>query len=187
MDNRKPDGEICGVQDSWRRSMIAHYSQGAEQPEEPTELEGKHEGKRKRSVRKPLIGLFCGLLTTALCLFAVICTLGYLTYSGSALKSQTIGYPGDSSLPKYVMSLYRCGIDSLYLKHYSVAWHIFVEAGRQAVCIDETDFLLDGGSDDVYLYRYIELSEDEFEIKDIPEEDFDKVCDAFEAVMENQE
>ena len=41
------------------------------------------------------------------------------------------------------------------------------------------------GSDDVYLYRYVEIGEEEFELKEIPEEDFDKVADEFDRVMDN--
>lgn len=40
-------------------------------------------------------------------------------------------------------------------------------------------------SDDVYLYRYIDNG-DEFELGDIPEEDFDKVSEAFNALMDEE-
>ena len=42
---------------------------------------------------------------------------------------------------------------------------------------------LNGDNGDVYLYRYIENG-DEFELDDIPEEDFDAVKKEFDAIMD---
>lgn len=40
-------------------------------------------------------------------------------------------------------------------------------------------------SDDVYIYGYKEIGEDEFELEDIEDDElFDKVVDEFEAIME---
>lgn len=41
-------------------------------------------------------------------------------------------------------------------------------------------------SEDIILYRYIENGEN-FELEDIPEEDFDAVAEVFEAIMEQEE
>ncbi len=46
--------------------------------------------------------------------------------------------------------------------------------------------LYDEESEDIILYRYIENGE-EFELEDIPEEDFDAVSEVFEAIMEQEE
>ena len=41
-------------------------------------------------------------------------------------------------------------------------------------------------SEDIILYRYIENGEN-FELEDIPEEDFDAVAEVFEAIMEQED
>ena len=41
------------------------------------------------------------------------------------------------------------------------------------------------GGDDIYLYQYVEINEEEFELKEIPEEDFDKVVEEFDNVMDS--
>lgn len=44
---------------------------------------------------------------------------------------------------------------------------------------------VDEDSDDVYLYQYVELSDDEFEFLDIESDElFDKVSEEFERIME---
>ena len=47
----------------------------------------------------------------------------------------------------------------------------------------------DESSEDVYLYRYIEIGEegDDFELGDIPDEDFEAVKAEFDAIMDNLE
>ena len=42
-------------------------------------------------------------------------------------------------------------------------------------------------NDDVYLYGYVEINDEEFELKEIPEEDFDKVADVYDAIMAEAE
>ena len=42
-------------------------------------------------------------------------------------------------------------------------------------------------SEDIILYRYIEVDGENFELEDIPEEEFDAVSEAFEAIMEEAE
>ena len=49
--------------------------------------------------------------------------------------------------------------------------------GLEYIALAEID------SDDVYLYRYIDNG-DEFELGDVPEEDFDMVSKEFDAIME---
>ena len=41
-------------------------------------------------------------------------------------------------------------------------------------------------SEDIILYRYMENGEN-FELEDIPEEDFDAVAEVFEAIMEQED
>ncbi len=47
--------------------------------------------------------------------------------------------------------------------------------------------LFDEESEDIILYRYIEVDGENFELEDIPEEEFDAVSEAFEAIMEEAE
>jgi uncharacterized protein YrzB (UPF0473 family) len=44
----------------------------------------------------------------------------------------------------------------------------------------------DNGTDDVYIYRYKELEDDDFDIEDIEEkEEFDQVAQVFDGIMTN--
>lgn len=47
--------------------------------------------------------------------------------------------------------------------------------------------LFDEESEDIILYRYIEVDGENFELEDIPEEEFDAVSEVFEAIMEEAE
>lgn len=48
--------------------------------------------------------------------------------------------------------------------------------------------MADLNSDDVYLYRYITTeNEDDFELADIPDDEFDMVAKEFDAIMEQLE
>ena len=47
--------------------------------------------------------------------------------------------------------------------------------------------LFDEEAEDIILYRYIEVDGENFELEDIPEEEFDAVSEAFEAIMEEAE
>ena len=47
--------------------------------------------------------------------------------------------------------------------------------------------LIDEESEDIILYRYIEVDGENFELEDIPEEEFDAVSEVFEAIMEEAE
>lgn len=47
--------------------------------------------------------------------------------------------------------------------------------------------LFDEESEDIILYRYIEVDCENFELEDIPEEEFDAVSEVFEAIMEEAE
>ena len=53
--------------------------------------------------------------------------------------------------------------------------------------VDDVSYIalerLDNGNNDVYLYRYIE-GEGDFEMVDIPEEDFDRVSQEFDRLMD---
>jgi uncharacterized protein YrzB (UPF0473 family) len=42
-------------------------------------------------------------------------------------------------------------------------------------------------TDDIILYRYVEIDEQNFELEDIPEEDFDAVSEVFESFVEEEE
>ena len=55
--------------------------------------------------------------------------------------------------------------------------------------VDDVSYIalerLDNGNNDVYLYRYIEgEGEGDFEMVDIPEEDFDRVSQEFDRLMD---
>ncbi len=47
--------------------------------------------------------------------------------------------------------------------------------------------LFDEEAEDIILYRYIEVDGENFELEDIPEEEFDAVSEVFEAIMEEAE
>ena len=53
--------------------------------------------------------------------------------------------------------------------------------------VDDVSYIalerLDNGNNDVYLYRYIK-GEGDFEMVDIPEEDFDRVSQEFDRLMD---
>jgi len=52
------------------------------------------------------------------------------------------------------------------------------------VC-DGTEYIaLEGKGDEVYLYLYIEDGKGGFELKDIPDADYDRVGEAFDRLME---
>ncbi len=58
--------------------------------------------------------------------------------------------------------------------------------------LDNKDYIalvpVDEESDDVYLYRYHDLADEEFEFLDIEDdEEFDKVCKEFERIIEETE
>lgn len=55
---------------------------------------------------------------------------------------------------------------------------VFDLDGVSYIALDNLD-----SENDVYLYRYIELEED-FELGDIPEEEFDRVAKEFDRLME---
>ena len=54
----------------------------------------------------------------------------------------------------------------------------FKVGGKEYIALDAL-----GGSDDVYLYEYAPTEED-FDLLDIPEEDFERVSKEFERLME---
>ena len=56
---------------------------------------------------------------------------------------------------------------------------IFDLEGVEYIALDS----LEEGSNDVYLYEYV-ATEDDFELLDIPEEDFDRVAKEFDRLME---
>lgn len=51
--------------------------------------------------------------------------------------------------------------------------------GVMYIALDRLD------DEDVYLYRYVETGED-FELEDIPEEDFDRVAEEFDNLMNEE-
>ena len=144
--NNRHDEEIGSLQDYWRRNQIARYSLSEGERIKKAELTGK-----RRKAKPFMLGLMFGLSVIALCLFAVICTLGRYTYSDPEINRLMLADPQESSLFAYVASLYDCGLDGIYLGYYSAQEHIYLEAGKTAVKIDENDFLTDGSRDDVYL------------------------------------
>lgn len=56
---------------------------------------------------------------------------------------------------------------------------IFDLDGKTYIALDS----LEEGSKDVYLYEYV-ATEDDFELLDIPEEEFDRVAKEFDRLME---
>lgn len=139
--------EIGSLQDYWNQNRVDHYSLRAENKAKTAELAKK----RRRRGLPLLLSLLLGFGAIALCLSAVICTLGYLTYSDDEVRAEVLGEPGSVTVPDYIGRLFGCGIDSLYLGYYSADEQIFIEAGRLAVRIDESSFLRDGSREDVYL------------------------------------
>ena len=60
---------------------------------------------------------------------------------------------------------------------------VFEVEGKEYIAL-----IPDDDSDDVYLYGYKESDDDEFELIDIEDEaEFDKVVEAFDALMEEEE